>query len=187
MMVDVLDAASERAIVLDAVRRGDEEAFVALVERYRRQLQVHCYRMLGSVNDAEDLVQETMLRAWRGRASCEGRSMFRTWLYRIATNACLNALARSRGRITPPDLGPPSDDPHTDLVESPELPWLQPYPDRLLEPAAPTEAEPDAMVVTRETIELAFLAAIQHLLPRQRAILILRDALGWSAQQTAAR
>src|ERR687895_1729075 len=116
MMVDVLDAASERAIVLDAVRRGDEEAFVALVERYRRQLQVHCYRMLGSVNDAEDLVQETMLRAWRGRASFEGRSMFRTWLYRIATNACLNALARGRGRIPPPDFGPPSDDPPTDLV-----------------------------------------------------------------------
>jgi RNA polymerase sigma-70 factor (ECF subfamily) len=185
MMVDVLDAASERAIVLDAVRRGDEAAFVALVERYRRQLQVHCYRMLGSVHDAEDLVQETMLRAWRGRASFEGRSMFRTWLYRIATNACLNALARGRGRITPPDLGPASDDPHTDLVESPELLWLQPYPDHLLEPAAPTEAEPDAMVVTRETIELAFLAAIQHLPPRQRAILILRDVLGWSAHETA--
>jgi RNA polymerase sigma-70 factor, ECF subfamily len=167
------------------VRHGDEAAFVALAERYRRQLQLHCYRMLGSVQDAEDLVQETMLRAWRGRAGFEGRSMFRTWLYRIATNACLNALERQRRRITPPDLGPASDDPQTDLVESWELPWLQPYPDHLLEPAAPTEAEPEAMVVTRETIELAFLAAIQHLPPRQRAILLLRDVLGWSAQQTA--
>jgi RNA polymerase sigma-70 factor (ECF subfamily) len=184
--VDALSAENEEAAVLDAVRHGDEAAFVALAERYRRQLQLHCYRMLGSVQDAEDLVQETMLRAWRGRAGFEGRSTFRTWLYRIATNACLNALERQRRRITPPDLGPASDDPRTDLVESSELPWLQPYPDRLLEPAAPTEAEPEAMVVTRETIELAFLAAIQHLPPRQRAILLLRDVLGWSAQQTAA-
>ena len=168
------------------MRRGDESAFVALAERYRRQLQVHCYRMLGSVEDAEDLVQETMLRAWRGRAGFEGHSMFRTWLYRIATNACLNTLERQRRRITPPDLGPAGDDLHAELVESPELPWLQPYPDHLLEPTAPREAEPDAAVVSRETIELAFLAVIQHLPPRQRAILLLRDALGWSAQQTAA-
>jgi RNA polymerase sigma-70 factor (ECF subfamily) len=146
------DVANEEATVLDAVRRGDEAAFVALAERYRRQLHVHCYRMLGSVEDAEDLVQETMLRAWRGRAGFEGRSMFRTWLYRIATNACLNALERQRRRITPPDLGPAGDDPHADFVESWELPWLQPYPDHLLEPRAPTEAEPDAMAVTRETM-----------------------------------
>lgn len=185
MTVEAARAASEEASVLDAVRRGDEAAFVALAERYRRQLHVHCYRMLGSIEDADDLVQETMLRAWRGRARFEGRSMFRTWLYRIATNACLNALERQPRRITPPDLGPASDDPRADLVESPELPWLQPYPDRLLEPAAPAEAEPEAMVVTRETIELAFVTAMHHLPPGQRAVLLLRDVLGWSAQQTA--
>jgi RNA polymerase sigma-70 factor, ECF subfamily len=185
-MVEAQPGQDEDAAVRDAVRRGDEAAFVALAERYRRQLQVHCYRMLGSVQDAEDLVQETMLRAWRGRAGFEGRAKFRTWLYRIATNACLSALERRRRRIVPPDLGPASDNPRSDLVESPELPWLQPYPDHLLEPAAPADAEPDALVVTRETIELAFLAAIQHLPPRQRAILLLRDVLGWSAQQTAA-
>ena len=151
-MVEAQPAQDEDAAVLDAVRRGDEAAFVALAERYRRQLQVHCYRMLGSVQDAEDLVQETMLRAWRGRAGFEGRAKFRTWLYRIATNACLSALERRRCRIVPPDLGPASDNPRSDLVESPELPWLQPYPDHLLEPRAPTEAEPDAMAVTRETM-----------------------------------
>ncbi len=176
----------EEAAAVAAVRAGDQVAFATLADRYRRQLQVHCYRMLGSVDDAEDMVQETLLRAWRARASFQGRSLFRTWLYRIATNACLNALERQPRRITPPDLGPPSDDPQAQLVESPELPWLQPYPDHLLEPAAPTETEPEAQVVTRETIELTFLAAIQHLPPRQRAILILRDALGWTAQQTAA-
>jgi RNA polymerase sigma-70 factor (ECF subfamily) len=185
MTVGAPDAVNEEATVLDAVRRGDEAAFVARAERYRRQLQVHCYRMLGSVEDAEDLVQETLLRAWKGRAGFEGRSMFRTWLYRIATNACLNALERQPRRITPPDMGPAGDDPHTDLIQSPELPWLQPYPDYLLEPSAPTDAEPEAMAVKRETIELAFLAAIQHLPPRQRAILLLRDVLGWSAQETA--
>jgi RNA polymerase sigma-70 factor (ECF subfamily) len=185
VMLEPPGVANEEATALDAVRRGDAAAFVALAERYRRQLHVHCYRMLGSVEDAEDLVQETMLRAWRGRVGFEGRSVFRTWLYRIATNACLNALERRPRRITSPEFGPAGRDPHTDLIPSPELPWLQPYPDHLLEPTAPTEAEPEAIVVTRETIELSFLAAIQHLPPRQRAILILRDVLGWSAHQSA--
>jgi RNA polymerase sigma-70 factor (ECF subfamily) len=175
----------EEAAVVAAVRAGDEAAFVTLAERYRRQLQVHCYRMLGSVQDAEDLVQETLLRAWRARATFEGRSLFRTWLYRIATNACLNALERSPRRVIPPDLGPATDSPRPELVESPELPWLEPYPDHLLDPVAPAEDEPDAVVVARETIELAYLAAIQHLQPRQRAILILREALGWSTQEIA--
>ncbi len=148
--------------------------------------------MLGSFEDAEDLVQETLLRAWRGRASFQGRSLFRTWLYRIATNACLNALQRGPRRILVADV--PPRDPAADLPleERPdlgappaELPWLQPYPDQLLDQAAPSDAEPDAVVVSRETIELAYLAAIQHLPPRQRAILILRDALGWSAKDTA--
>jgi RNA polymerase sigma-70 factor, ECF subfamily len=183
---------TEDAAILAAVRAGDQAAFAALAERYRRQLHVHCYRMLGSFEDAEDLVQETLLRAWRSRASFQGRSLFRTWLYRIATNACLNALQRAPRRILA--AGVPPRDPSAELPaeERPdlgappaELPWLQPYPDHLLDQAAPSDAEPDAVVVARETIELAYLTAIQHLPPRQRAILILRDALGWSAKDTA--
>jgi RNA polymerase sigma-70 factor (ECF subfamily) len=173
---------------MTAPRAAHDEAaeFSALTERYRRPLLVHCYRMLGSVEDAEDLVQETMLRAWRSRASFEGRSLFRTWLYRIATNVCLNALERSPRRVLPRDVAPAaSGEPRPDPPWRPEIAWLQPYPDRLLEPAAPSEAEPDAVVVARETIELAYLAALQHLPPRQRAILILRDALDWSARETA--
>jgi RNA polymerase sigma-70 factor (ECF subfamily) len=152
---------------------GDEAAFAALFERHRRELQVHCYRMLGSLHDAEDLVQETFLRAWRNRESFEGRSSFRTWLYRIATNACLDALARRRAR--PVEVGGGYG----------EIQWLQPYPDHLLEEVADPEAGPDSTVVAKETIELAFLAAIQHLPPTQRAVLILRDVLGWSAKETA--
>lgn len=171
--------------VLTAVRSGDESTFGAITERYRRQLHVHCYRMTGSVDDAEDLVQETMLRAWRSRANFEGRSSFRNWLYRIATNACLNALERSPRRVTAPDVAPATRDPRSTPKWATELPWLQPYPDELLEPAAPHEAEPEAIVAARETIQLVYLAAIQHLPPRQRAVLILRDALEWSAKETA--
>jgi RNA polymerase sigma-70 factor (ECF subfamily) len=182
----------EEAAILATVRAGDQAAFAALAERYRRQLHVHCYRMLGSFEDAEDLVQETLLRAWRSRSSFQGRSLFRTWLYRIATNACLNALERAPRRILVADV-PPRDpsaelpaEERPDLAAPPaELPWLQPYPDHLLDQAAPSDAEPDAVVVARETIELAYLTAIQYLPPRQRAILILRDALGWSAKDTA--
>jgi RNA polymerase sigma-70 factor (ECF subfamily) len=156
-----------------AARVGDESAFASLVEPHRRELQVHCYRMLGSLDDAEDLVQETFLRAWRARDGFEGRSSVRAWLYRIATNACLDALER-RPR-TPAATRAAAD-----------VPWLQPYPDRLLEGIAPSDDEPDAVVVAKETIELAFLVAIQHLPPRQRAVLILRDVLAWSAKETAA-
>jgi RNA polymerase sigma-70 factor, ECF subfamily len=183
---------AEEAAVMNAVRTGDASAFAALAERYRRQLHVHCYRMLGSVDDAEDLVQETFLRAWQGREGFEGRSLFRTWLYSIATNACLNALERAPRRVMPKDVAPPVTA-NTDASEAraeppwaPEIPWLQPYPDDLLELTAPSETEPDAVVVTRETIQLAFLLALQHLPPRQRAILILREVLGWSAKETAA-
>ena len=182
---------AEEAEVLTAVRGGDAPAFAALAERYRRQLQVHCYRMLGSFDDAEDLVQETLLRAWRGRAEFEGRSMFRTWLYRIATNACLNALERLPRRVMPQDVAPPVTA-ATDMSEArseppwaPELPWLQPCPDHVLEPAAPPESQPDSAIVSRETIGLTYLAALQHLPPRQRAALILGDALGWSATEIA--
>jgi RNA polymerase sigma-70 factor (ECF subfamily) len=150
-----------------------EREFTALFERHRRELQVHCYRMLGSLQDAEDLVQETFLRAWRNRSSFEGRSSFRTWLYRIATNACLDALKRQRTR--PVEVGGGFG----------EIPWLQPYPDHLLEEVADTDAGPASRLVAKETIELAFMAAIQHLPPTQRAVLILRDVLGWSANDTA--
>ncbi|MFI2652196.1 RNA polymerase subunit sigma-70 [Micromonospora fulviviridis] len=164
----------------------DDENFSALVEGHRRELQVHCYRMLGSFEDAEDLVQETYLRAWRKRETFEGRSTARSWLYRIATNACLDFLRRNARTPLPhrqPALGagPSTPPPATD-----EVPWLQPYPDHLLEPAAPSDAQPDSQIMARETIELAFLVAIQHLPPQQRAVLILRDVLGWSANEAAA-
>jgi RNA polymerase sigma-70 factor (ECF subfamily) len=152
---------------------ADEAAFAALFERHRREIHVHCYRMLGSLHDAEDLTQETFLRAWRNREGFEARSSFRTWLYRIATNACLDTLERRRAK--PAEVAGGYG----------EIPWLQPYPDHLLEEIADTEAGPDSRVVAKETIELAFLAAIQHLPPTQRAVLILRDVLGWSAKDTA--
>jgi RNA polymerase sigma-70 factor (ECF subfamily) len=172
--------------VVAAATAGDEPAFSQLVERYRPELQVHCYRMMGSFEDSEDLLQETFLRAWRGRASFSPReaSSFRAWLYRIATNACLDALRTRQRRIVPQEVAAPGD---PTVAPSPpaDLPWLQPYPDRLLEAIAPATDEPGAVVVARETIELAFLAAIQHLPARQRAALILRDVLGWSAKETA--
>jgi RNA polymerase sigma-70 factor (ECF subfamily) len=153
---------------------SDEQAFDALVARHRRALHVHCYRMLGSFEEAEDVVQETFLRAWRARESFQGGDLVRAWLYRIATNACLDAIRRSRRRV-------PS------ISSFAEVPWLQPYPDRLLDEVAPSSEQPDAVVVARETIELAFVAVIQLLPPRQRAVLLLRDVLGWSAIETAER
>ena len=164
----------------------DGSAFAARCERHRGELQVHCYRMLGSFEDAEDLVQETFLRAWRGRASfgADGRFSLRAWLYRIATNACLDVLRSRPRRSCRRRWRRPGTRPRR-LRRPADLPWLQPYPDRLLESIAPPEDEPGAVVVARETIELAFLAAIQHLPPRQRAVLILRDVLGWSAKDTA--
>lgn len=169
----------------------DPAAFAELTDRYRHQLHVHCYRMLGSFDDAEDLVQETFLRAWRARASFESRSLVRTWLYRIATNACLNALERAPRRVLPQDVAPPvtgASDPSAARDEpswAPELPWLQPYPDKLLDAPSPADSGPEDAVASRETIELAYLAALQHLPARQRAILILRDVLGWSAAEVA--
>ncbi|HKT05288.1 MAG TPA: RNA polymerase subunit sigma-70 [Rugosimonospora sp.] len=146
-----------------------EADFAGLAERQRRELHVHCYRMLASFDEAEDAVQETLLRAWRSRDSFDGQ-LFRAWLYRIATNVCLDMLRRlSR---------PP--------VRGPDVPWLQPYPDVLLDEAAPAGERPDARVVDRETIELVFLAAMQALPPRQRAVFVLRDVLGWPASEAAA-
>lgn len=167
-----------------AAQAGDETAFTALVERHRSELRVHCYRMVGSLDEAEDLVQETFLRAWRRRETYEGRSTFRAWLYRIATNACLDLLDGRARRVLPHHLSPPQA-PGAEAVGRGDVAWLQPYPDRFLEPVAPRDAEPDAVAVTRETIELAFVAAVQHLPPTQRAVLILRDVLGWPTRQTA--
>jgi RNA polymerase sigma-70 factor (ECF subfamily) len=166
---------------------SDESEFAGLVERHRGELRVHCYRMLGSLEDSEDLVQETFLRAWRKRGSfsSDGRSSFRAWLYRIATNACLDVLRSRPRRVMPPEVAE-AGDPAVPPSPPADLPWLQPYPDRLLESVAPAEDEPGAVVVARETLELAFIAAIQHLPPRQRAVLILRDVLGWSAKDTGA-
>jgi RNA polymerase sigma-70 factor (ECF subfamily) len=147
----------------------DEPAFSGLAERHRRELHVHCYRMLGSFEDAEDTVQETFLRAWRRRETFEGRSTFRAWLYRIATNACLDLLAKCRPE---PATGG-------------EVRWLQPYPDQLLDELPAADDEPEAVAVARETIELAYLVAVQHLAPRPRAVLILRDVLGWPAKDVA--
>ncbi|WP_370965888.1 RNA polymerase subunit sigma-70 [Amycolatopsis sp. cg9] len=158
---------------------GRTPDFETLVERHRREIQVHCYRMLGSLSDAEDLAQETFLRAWKARDGFEGRASVRTWLYRIATNACLDVLARRPRRVLPDQLGP-AGEPDGPIAAA-DLPWLEPYPDRLLDGAAPDDA-----VVDRETIELAYLAALQHLPPRQRAALVLRDVLGWPAKETAA-
>lgn len=156
-----------------------EESFAEQAEQFRYELRVHCYRMLGSYDDAEDLVQETFLRAWRKRDSFEGRSSFRAWLYKIATNACIDDIRRPQ-RVLPHQLEPASW-PTGEAIARDDLPWLQPFPDVLLD----RTEEPDAAVVRRETIELAFLIAIQHLPARQRAVLILRDVLGWSAKETA--
>ena len=164
-------AAASAAAAL-ATFAGGESAFTAVTERYRRELHVHCYRMLASFDEAEDAVQETFLRAWRARDSFDGSALVRAWLYKIATNVCLDAIRRTGRRLT-------------SLGSMREVPWITPYPDRLLDEMAPSEEEPEAVIVTRETIELAFLAALQLLPPRQRATLIARDVLGWPATDTA--
>jgi RNA polymerase sigma-70 factor (TIGR02960 family) len=150
----------------------EESELAAATSRHRRELHVHCYRMLASFDDAEDAVQETMLRAWRARATFDGGSLLRAWLYRIATNVCLDMIRRRSRRLTT-------------LHSFAEVPWLQPYPDRLLDEVAASDDEPDTVAVKRETIELAFLAAVQVLPARQRAAFIARDVLGWSANETA--
>jgi RNA polymerase sigma-70 factor (TIGR02960 family) len=158
--------------LIAAAIAGEESAFAALTERHRRELHVHCYRMLASFDDAEDAVQETFLRAWRGRDRFDRGTLFRAWLYRIATNVCLDLVRQKSRRVAK-------------LDSFAEVAWLQPYPDRLLDEAGPSDERPDAVAVERETIELVFLAALQLLPPRQRAALIARDVLGWSANETA--
>src|SRR3954471_8773357 len=175
--------AAEGAL-LAAARGGDEDAFARLVAPYRVELHAHCYRILGSVHDAEDAVQETTLRAWRGLAGFEGRSALRSWLYTIATNTSLNLIAKRPKRVLPLDYGPPTD-PH-DGVGQPviESTWVEPYPDEQLG-LEDGFASPDARYELRESVELAFVAAVQHLPATQRAVLILREVLGYSAKEVA--
>ena len=179
----VTTSARERE-TLDAARAGDENAYRALVEPFRGELHAHCYRMLGSLQDAEDALQEALLRAWRGLARFEGRSSLRSWLYRIATNTCLNAIERRPKRVLPIDYGPPSDS--ADALAEPlsESVWIEPYPDEELG-VEDGYAAPEARYEQRESVELAFVAALQHLPPRQRAVLVLRDVLGFSAGEVA--
>jgi RNA polymerase sigma-70 factor, ECF subfamily len=170
--------------LLDAARNGDENAFRRLVEPLRGELHAHCYRMLGSLHDAEDAYQEVLLRAWRALGRFEGRSTLRSWLYTIATNTCLNLIAKRPKRVLPIDYGPatdPHDRPGAPVVESV---WIEPYPDESIG-IEDGLAAPDARYELRESVELAFVAALQHLPPNQRAVLILREVLGFSAKEVA--
>src|SRR6516162_1158886 len=175
---------ADEAALLKLAAGGDERAFSELVEAHRAELRAHCYRMLGSFHDAEDALQDALLRAWRALSRFEGRSSLRSWLYRIATNSCLRLIERRPSRVLPIDYGPPADahdPPAPPLVESV---WIDPYPENAL--AAPEGlASPEARYEQRESVELAFIAALQHLPARQRAVLILRDVLGFSARETA--
>jgi RNA polymerase sigma-70 factor (ECF subfamily) len=158
--------------------------FVSRTEPFRRELLAHCYRMLGSVDDAQDLVQDTYLRAWRAYGGFEGRSSVRTWLYQIATNVCLTALQHRQRRPLPSDLGGPGDDPHAPqaAVMGPEVSWLQPIPDALV---SPEMDDPAAIVAFRSSLRLALIASLQYLPGRQRAVLLLRDVLAWPAAEVA--
>jgi RNA polymerase sigma-70 factor, ECF subfamily len=183
MAVAWTDSVREREL-LDAARAGDETAFNQIVEQHRPELQAHCYRMLGSLHDAEDALQETLLHAWRGLAAFEGRSLLRSWLYRIATNVCLDAIARKQKRVLPKDRGPQAElstEFGEPLVESV---WVEPYADEQLG-VADGYAAPEARYEQREAVELAFIAALQHLPATQRAVLILREVLGFSAKEVS--
>lgn len=169
-MTDTRPLDTGEATFLAAVRSGDTARFALFTERHRRELQVHCYRMLANYEDAQDMTQETFLRAWNKRASFKGHAALRTWLYRIATNACLDFLEKRNDRTPVP----------SELADGgSEVLYLQPYPDRML------PEDPQESVVARETIELAFIVAVQHLPPRQRAVFILRDVLGWPAAKAS--
>ncbi len=157
---------------------SDEDAFLADAQQYRRELLAHCYRMTGSLHDAEDLVQETYLRAWKSYKGFQGKSSVRTWLYRIATNTCLTALEGRQRRPLPTGLGAPSSDPTGELAQSAEVPWLEPIPSQ-----HDDSADPSVIVGSRESVRLALVAALQHLPPRQRAVLVLREVLQWKAAE----
>ena len=169
-MTDAKPLGADEATFIEVAGSGDTARFALLTERHRRELQVHCYRMLANYEDALDMTQETFLRAWNKRESFKGHAALRTWLYRIATNACLDFLEKRKNRTPVPSELP---DPGSEVL------YLQPYPDRML------PEDPQESVVARETIELAFIVAVQHLPPRQRAVFILRDVLGWPASKAA--
>ncbi|PZF84141.1 RNA polymerase subunit sigma-70 [Jiangella anatolica] len=169
-MTDAGALGADEAGFIAALRSGDPARFALVTERHRRELQVHCYRMLANYEDAQDMTQETFLRAWNKRESFKGHAALRTWLYRIATNVCLDFLDKRNNRTPVPSELPDS---------ASEVLYLQPYPDRML------PEDPQESVVARETIELAFIVAVQHLPPRQRAVFILRDVLGWPASKAA--
>jgi RNA polymerase sigma-70 factor (ECF subfamily) len=160
---------------------GSPADFSAVAEPYRRELLAHCYRMTGSLHDAEDLVQDTLLRAWKAYDRFEGKSSIRTWLHRIATNTCLSALEGRQRRPLPTGLGGDRSDPTAELLERREVPWLEPLPDLKHDPG-----DPSVIVGSRESVRLAFVAALQHLSPRQRAVLLLRDVLQWRSAEVAA-
>jgi RNA polymerase sigma-70 factor (ECF subfamily) len=177
-------AAQDEQALLEAARGGDEDAFRRLVEPRRGELQAHCYRMLGSIHDAEDALQDAMLRAWKGLARLEDHSAMRAWLYRISTNTCLDAIGKRPKRVLPIDYGPASDPhggPGEPVVESV---WIEPIADETLS-IEDGYASPDANFEQREAVELAFIAALQHLPANQRAVLILREVLGFSAKEVA--
>jgi RNA polymerase sigma-70 factor, ECF subfamily len=172
------------AELLASARQGDAQVFSELTEPYRRELRIHCYRILGSWQEAEDLVQETMLRAWKRLDSYEGRASFRAWLYKIATNACLDALDQRRSRRLLPFTSLPASNPQSAIQPpSPELTWLEPFPDEWL--GDRSTLSPEARYSESESVSLAFLSALQALPPRQRAVLILRDVLDFSTNETA--
>ncbi len=175
--------AGERGLP-DVSHGGDEDAFHRLVEPHRTELYAHCYRMLGALHDAEDALQDTLLRAWRGLPGFDDRRLPRPWLYRIATNACLDAIARRPRRMLPIDYGPPACPGDDQGEPQAELPWIEPYPDEQLG-FEDGYASPEACYERREAVELAFIAALQHLSGRQRAVLILREVLGFSAKEVA--
>src|SRR5262247_2652616 len=180
---NVAEGAAVTADLITRARAGDGEAFRELTEPYRRELQVHCYRMLGSLQDAEDALQDTMLAAWQGLAGFEGRASLRTWLYRIATNRCLNARRSAARRPAKawdiPGVEPPEPTSRGEVV------WLEPYPDALLDGAINVPPGPDARYEQAESISLAFVTALQVLPPRQLAVIILRDVLGYRANEVA--
>jgi RNA polymerase sigma-70 factor (ECF subfamily) len=183
MAISATHATAQERELLAAAREGDERAFQRLVEPRHNELHAHCYRMLGSVHDAEDALQEALLRAWRGMRRFEGKSSLRSWLYRIATNTCLDAIGRRPKRVLPIDYGPGADPHDSPGVPVSETVWIEPYPDELL--SADVFASPEASYEQRESVELAFVAALQHLPAQQRAVLIMRSVLGFSAREVA--